>query len=162
MKRSAVVLMALAGSIALAQGGSSGVGSAGAPVPGAAARGAAPAFKAHVLSRGELDALLAQPDKILVIDVRRPDEVSSKGGLPVYLSIQIKDLEKSLAWIPKGRSIVTVSNHAARAGRAADLLVSKGFKVAGAAGVQTYEQQGGTLTHVQVPVRAAAAAGAAN
>ena len=160
MKRSAVVLMALAGSIALAQGGSSGVGSAGAPVPGAAARGAAPAFKAHVLSREELDALLAQPDKILVIDVRRPDEVSSIGGLPVYLSIQIKDLEKSLAWIPKGRSIVTVSNHAARAGRAADLLASKGFKVAGAAGAQTYEQQGGTLTHV--PARAAVAAGAAN
>jgi rhodanese-related sulfurtransferase len=111
----------------------------------------APASKAHVLTRAELDALLAQPNKIVVIDVRRPDEVSSIGGFPVYLSIQLSDLEKSLAWIPKDRQIVTVSNHAGRAGRAADLLSSKGFKVAGAAGVQTYEKEGGQLTKIAVP-----------
>jgi rhodanese-related sulfurtransferase len=116
---------------------------------GAAAK--APAFKAHVLSREELDKLLAQPGKVLVIDVRRPDEVSNIGGLPVYLSVQKDDLEKSLAWIPKDRLIVTVSNHAGRAGKAADLLAAKGFKVAGAAGVQTYEQQGGTLAKVVAP-----------
>ena len=111
----------------------------------------APAFKAHVLSRVELDALLAQPGKVLVIDVRRPDEVSAIGSFPVYLSIQLSELEKSLAWIPKDRQIVTVSNHARRAGRAADLLSSKGFKVAGAAGVQTYEQEGGHVTKIAVP-----------
>lgn len=111
----------------------------------------APAFKAHVLSRGELDELLAQPDKVLVIDVRRPDEVSDIGGVPVYLSIQVGDLEKSLAWIPKDRLIVTLSNHATRAGKAADLLAAKGFKVAGAAGAQTYAQQGGTLVKVAKP-----------
>ena len=33
----------------------------------------APASKAHVLSREELDKLLAQPGKVLVIDVRRPN-----------------------------------------------------------------------------------------
>jgi rhodanese-related sulfurtransferase len=104
-----------------------------------------------VLSREELDKLLAQPQKLLVIDVRRPDEVSHIGGLPVYLSIQLGDLEKSLAWIPKGRSIITVSNHAKRAGTAADLLASRGFKVAGAVGVQTYEEAGGTLTKVAPP-----------
>ena len=119
----------------------------------------APAFKAHVLSREELDKLLAQPGKVLVIDVRRPDEVSEIGGVPVYLSIQPGDLEKSLAWIPKDRLIVTLSNHAARAGKAADLLAAKGFKVAGAAGAQTYEQQGGTLAKVPKPAAATAAAG---
>jgi len=130
--------------------------SADAPTTGAAAK--APAFKAHVLSVAELDKLLAQPGKILVIDVRRPDEVSSVGGLPVYLSIQLSDLEKSLAWIPKDREIVTVSNHAARAGKAADLLASKGFKVAGAVGAQTYEQQGGTaVVHIPKPAQTAAA-----
>jgi rhodanese-related sulfurtransferase len=106
---------------------------------------------AHVLTRAELDKLLAQPKDLLVIDVRRPDEVSRIGGLPVYLSVQLGDLEKSLEWIPKGRTIVTVSNHAKRAGTAADLLTSKGFKVAGAAGVQTYEQEGGKLTKVIIP-----------
>jgi rhodanese-related sulfurtransferase len=110
-----------------------------------------PAFKAHVLSRVELDELLKQPTQVLLIDVRRPDEVSGKGGFPVYLSVQIKDLESNLAWIPKDRKIVTVSNHAARAGKAADLLATKGYKVAGAVGVELYEKDGGTLTKIAIP-----------
>jgi rhodanese-related sulfurtransferase len=131
-----------------------------ADAPGAAAAAKEPAFKAHVLSRDELDKLLAQPGKVLVIDVRRPDEVTDIGGVPVYLSIQAKDLEKSLAWIPKDRLIVTLSNHAGRAGKAADLLASKGFKVAGAAGAQTYEKDGGVLAHIAKPATTASAGGA--
>ena len=132
----AVVLLALASPILFAQ-------QAGAPK--------APEFKAHVLSHSELDALLAKPDQVLLIDVRRPDEVTSIGGFPVYLSIQASELDKSLAWIPKGRTIVTVSNHAGRAGKAADLLASKGFKVAGAVGAETYEKDGGKITHLKPP-----------
>jgi rhodanese-related sulfurtransferase len=127
---------------------------------GAAAK--APASKAHLLSREELDKLLAQPGKVLVIDVRRPDEVSEIGGLPVYLSIQAGELEKSLAWIPKDRLIVTLSNHAGRAGKAADVLAANGFKVAGAAGAQTYEQQGGKLAKVARPATATASAAGAH
>jgi rhodanese-related sulfurtransferase len=130
-----------------------------ADAPAAPSSTSAPAFKAHILSKDELDKLIAQPGKVLFIDVRRPDEVSSIGGLPVYLSVQASDLEKELAWIPKDRTIVTVSNHAARAGIAADLLSSKGFKVGGAAGVQLYEQQGGTLTKVKPPEKTAAQSG---
>lgn len=110
------------------------------------------AAKAHVLSVAELDKLLTQPGKVLLIDVRRPDEVSSIGGFPVYLSIQIKDLEKYSAWIPKERTLVTVSNHAGRAAKAADVLAGKGFKVAGAVGAETYEKAGGTqVSHIAVP-----------
>jgi rhodanese-related sulfurtransferase len=111
----------------------------------------APAFKAHVLSRVELDDLLKQPTQVLLVDVRRPDEVAGIGGFPVYFSVQINDLESSLAWIPKDRKIVTVSNHAARAGKAADLLAAKGYKVAGAVGVELYEKDGGTLTKIAIP-----------
>jgi rhodanese-related sulfurtransferase len=107
--------------------------------------------KSKKLSRAEIDQLLAQPDKVLFIDVRRPDEVSSIGGFAVYLSIQVADLEKHLAEIPKDRLIVTVSNHANRAVRAADLLDSKGFKVAGAAGVEDYEAEGGTPVKIAIP-----------
>ena len=120
------------------------------------AQNAAPS-KAKVLTRAELDQLLATPDKVLLIDVRRPDEISSNGGFPVYLSIQIGDLEKHLDAIPKDRIIVTVSNHAARGGKAADLLVSHGFNVAGAVGAETYEKEGGTLTRIEVPKKAAVA-----
>jgi rhodanese-related sulfurtransferase len=141
----AVSLAALAGT-AFAQG-AGGIKHADELKPAAA-----PASKAHVLSPAELDKLLAHPENVLLIDVRRPDEVSSIGGFPVYLSIQIGELEHSLAWIPKDRSIVTVSNHAGRAGKAADLLASKGFKVIGAVGTQTYESAGGKLvTHIPVP-----------
>ena len=123
-----------------------------------AAAAAEKAPKAHVLSRGELEKLLASPEKILIIDVRRPDEVTAIGGFPVYLSIQIKELENSLKWIPQGREIVTVSNHASRAAKAADLLANHGFKVAGAAGAQTFEQDGGKIVHIPVPAPATAAA----
>ena len=109
------------------------------------------ASRAHVLTREELDKLLAQPRKVLLIDVRRPDEISSIGGFSVYLSIQLKDLKDSLAWIPRDRILVTVSNHAGRARRAADLLAEHGFKVAGATGAQTYEKAGGVLTKVAIP-----------
>lgn len=116
-----------------------------------AAPGKAPRSQAKVLTRAEFDALIAKPDQILIIDVRRPDEVTANGGFPIYLSIQAKDLDQSLAWIPKDRAIITVSNHAARGGIAADLLTKNGFRVAGTIGAQTYEQEGGKLTKIVPP-----------
>jgi rhodanese-related sulfurtransferase len=103
------------------------------------------ASKAKILTRAEFDALLATPGKVLLLDVRRPTEIATNGGFAVYLNIQANELEKHLAEIPKDRPIVTVSNHAHRAGIAADLLESKGFKIAGAIGAQVYEADGGRL-----------------
>jgi len=96
------------------------------------------------LTRVQIDEWLAKPDKVLFVDIRRPDEIITYGGFPVYLNIQIADLEKNVAFIPKDRSIITVSNHAKRAFKAGDWLTSKGFKVVGAAGSENYEKQGGT------------------
>jgi len=121
--------------------------------PAAASANAASRYKSPKLSRADFDALVAKPDGVVVIDVRRPDEHSSIGAFPVFLSIQNKELEKSLAFIPRDRAIVTVSNHAGRAGAAADLLAARGFKVAGATGVQDYEAEGGTLVKVAPPAR---------
>ena len=111
---------------------------------------------AKVLKRADIDALLAQPSSVLVIDVRRPDEIGSIGGFPVYLNVQAGDLEKRLPSIPKERVIITVSNHASRAGRAADLLQRNGFNVAGAAGAQDYEAEGGALVKIAPPSRSTA------
>jgi rhodanese-related sulfurtransferase len=91
-----------------------------------------PAVKAKILTRAEFDALLATPGRVLLIDVRRPTEIAMNGGFPVYLNIQAGDLEKHLSEIPKDKPLILVSNHAHRAGIAADLLESKGFKIAGA------------------------------
>ena len=56
------------------------------------------------------------------------------------------------------RQIVTLSNHAARAGKSADVLAAKGYRVVGAVGVQLYEKDGGTLTKI-VPPKANESAG---
>jgi rhodanese-related sulfurtransferase len=107
--------------------------------------------KAKQLTNEEFDSYLAHPEKVLLLDVRRPDEVSSIGGFPVYLSIQSKDLKNHLSEIPRDRPIITVSNHAARASVAADLLESSGFKVLGAVGADTYQKAGGKLA-VKIPI----------
>ncbi len=107
--------------------------------------------EAKVLTRAEFDDLLAKPNQVLLIDVRRPDEVKDIGGFPAYFSIQIGDLDKNLAWIPRERTIITISNHATRGGQAADILAKNGFKVAGTIGAQTYEEQGGKLTKIVPP-----------
>ena len=109
-------------------------------------------YKTRRLNRAEVDALLAQPETLLVLDVRRPDELIKYGSFPVFLSVQNRDLEKYVAYLPKDRTILTVSNHANRAGAAGDLLAARGFKVAGATGSEDYEQEGGkAVAHIQPP-----------
>lgn len=111
------------------------------------------------LDRAAVDALLAKPAEVLIIDVRRPDELVAKGTFPVYLNIQAQRIEQSLQYIPRDRKIVTVSNHAYRAGAAGDLLAAKGFTVAGATGSEDYEAQGGkAVTRIVAPARPVAAA----
>ncbi len=110
------------------------------------------------LTRAQLDEWLAKPDKVIVLDLRRPDEHQSIGALPVFLSIQLADLEKNLAYIPRDRAVIPVSNHASRAGRAAGVLVKNGLNVVGVVGVQDYEAEGGTLNKIQPPPPKPAAA----
>jgi gluconolactonase len=110
------------------------------------------------LKRAQIDALLATPAKVVFLDVRRADEVSTLGGFPAYLNIQVADLDHSLAYIPKDRSIVVVSNHAHRAEKAAELLKSKGFKVSGVVGVLDYAAEGGKLVGQKLPEAAKATA----
>jgi rhodanese-related sulfurtransferase len=138
------VLLAFTANVAFAQ--------QAATTPAAGAAAPQPwIYKTKQLNRAEIDALLTKPAQLVVIDVRRPDELTAKGSFPVYLNIQVSDLEKSLDYIPKDRAIITVSNRAHRAGAAGDLLTSKGFNVAGAAGSQDYEDQGGKITKVAIP-----------
>ena len=118
-------------------------------------------YKTKRLGNAEIDALLAKPVGLLVLDLRRPDELIKYGSFPVFLSVQAKDLEGHLAYLPKDRSILTVSNHAGRAGAAGDLLTARGFTVAGAAGSEDYEKAGGlAVVHIQPPAPVVAAASA--
>ena len=119
-------------------------------------------YKTKHLAAAEVDALLASPGKLLVLDLRRPDELIKYGSFPVFLNVQNKDLEKYLAYLPKDRAILTVSNHAQRAGSAGDILTAKGYTVAGATGSEDYEQEGGkAVAHIQPPPPRVAAAASA-
>ncbi len=144
----AALALSLIASIASAQE------NAAAPAPAAAPAAPQPwTHKTKQLDRHAVDALLANPKKVLFIDVRRPDEVVAKGSFPVFLNVQVADLKDELDFIPRDRAIVTISNRAHRAGDVGDLLISKGFKVAGAIGTQDYEEQGGTIKRIVAPVR---------
>ena len=136
-------LLAALGIVAAAAGSSAGL-----PIDTAHAQGAATAAAQSdvaTLSREQVDQLLATPDSVVFIDVRRADEVAAIGSLPVFLNIQASELDRFLAYIPRDRSIVTISNHAGRARKAAALLREQGFTVAGVVGVEDYAEAGGTL-----------------
>jgi rhodanese-related sulfurtransferase len=113
-------------------------------------------YKTLRLNRAAFDALLAKPEDLLVLDIRRPDELTKNGGFPVYLSIQTKEIQKSLSYIPRDRLIVTVSNRAHRAGAVGDILAGLGYHVVGAIGVLDYQDEGGVLTKLAPPAPAVA------
>lgn len=138
LTRSLVVMVLLGGGHAVVQ--------AAEPAAKQAAEQAAPK-----LDRKQVDEWLARPGKVTIVDLRRPDEHQAIGTLPVYLSIQVADLEKYLDYIPRDRAVITVSNHASLAGRAAAVLVKQGFNVVGVVGAQDYEAEGGTLSKLKAP-----------
>jgi rhodanese-related sulfurtransferase len=149
----------LAASLVLATSAAFAQQAAPAGAAGAPAAAEQPwTYKTKQLKRTDIDKLLLEPGKVLVLDVRRPDELPSKGSFPVFLSIQNADLEKYLKYIPRDRQIITVSNRAHRAGAAGDLLTLRGYKVAGAAGTLDYEEQGGYVEHIKAPPAPATAA----
>lgn len=158
------ILLALAltagATVAMAQ-----TATAPAAEPAAASAASAPApqpwiYKTKNLSRNEVDALLGNPKKLLVIDVRRPDELTKYGSFSVYLNVQARDLPYALDLIPKERVLLLVSNRAHRAGAAGDLLASKGYKVAGAIGSEDYREAGGNIIKVAPRTPAAPASAA--
>jgi len=102
------------------------------------------------LKRAQIEAYLATPDKVVFIDVRRPDEISELGSVPAFLNIQISELDRFLAYIPRDRAVVTISNHAGRAGKAAELLVKQGFNVVGAIGIEDFVAEGGAVSGQKV------------
>jgi rhodanese-related sulfurtransferase len=121
-------------------------------------------YKTLRLNRAAVDAVLSKPEQALILDIRRPDELTKIGGFPVYLSIQTSDVQKSLGFIPRDRLIIVVSNRAHRAGAVGDILHGLGYNVVGATGVLDYQDEGGVLTKIAPPPprnAAAAAPGAA-
>jgi rhodanese-related sulfurtransferase len=112
--------------------------------------------KVKELHKADVDALLATPEKVLILDVRSPSEMAAEGTFTVFLNAAVAEsdakaagLEKHLADIPKDRAIVAAGGSQASAMAAASVLASHGFKVAGAVSVPAYDKEGGSLTKYQ-------------
>jgi len=112
--------------------------------------------KVKELHKADVDALLATPEKVLILDVRSPSEMAAEGTFAVFLNAAVAEsdakaagLEKHLGDIPKDRAIVAVGGSPARAMAAASVLASHGFKVAGAVSAPAYDTEGGSLTKYQ-------------
>jgi rhodanese-related sulfurtransferase len=103
------------------------------------------ASQIKTLTRAEFDKLVAKPGSVFLLDVRNPQEIVDVGGFAGAVNIPVADVEKRLAEIPKDRPVITISNHAARASKAAAALEAHGYRVAGAVGAQSYEADGGKL-----------------
>jgi rhodanese-related sulfurtransferase len=169
LSASALVLsLALAAPLARAADNAPAAAPSATPAPAAApavtpANDPAYTYKTLRLNRAAVDAVLSKPEQALILDIRRPDELTKIGGFPVYLSIQTSDVQKSLGFIPKDRLIIVVSNRAHRAGAVGDILHGLGYNVVGATGVLDYQDEGGVLTKIAPPPprQAAAAPGAA-
>jgi hypothetical protein len=109
-------------------------------------------YKTPELTVAQIDHWLAKPDQVLVLDIRRPDELIRFGSFPVFLNIQYADLEKTLLTFQKIAISLLYLITPAALFAAGDLLTSKGYKVIGAAGSENYEQQGGkAVTKIQKP-----------
>ena len=109
------------------------------------ASGGSATAEAKGLTRAQFDALVAKPGSVFLLDVRNPQEIADVGGFAGAVNIPVAEVEKRLSEIPKDKPIVTISNHAARASKAAATLEAHGYRVAGAVGAQTYEAEGGKL-----------------
>jgi hypothetical protein len=105
-----------------------------------ASRSERPGTQAKVLTLAEFSRLSATADHMLIIDVLTSEQVQQTGRFPVYLGIEPIALASSLAWLPRDRTIVTVSSDGVRNIQAADLLIRSGFNVAGAVGISDVVQ----------------------
>jgi rhodanese-related sulfurtransferase len=81
------------------------------------------------ITQEELKKLLQQsPEKILIIDVRSPEEYAER-HLPSAINITLSELENRSKEFSKGIIIVTVCGKGrGRSAQAADILKQKGFK----------------------------------
>lgn len=92
----------------------------------AAAMLTAPATAATATSADALKERIDRGEKLLIIDVREPDEVAS-GSVPHALNVPMSVLSQRMRDIPKDVSIVFICASGHRSARAAELFRKNGY-----------------------------------
>jgi rhodanese-related sulfurtransferase len=91
----------------------------------------------------ELSKELGQGQKVLVIDVRSPEEFAT-GHIPGATNIPIEELSRRIAEmkVPKDTTIVTMCEHGGRSSRAALELQKLGYKSSSFCKLESWKKEG--------------------
>ena len=108
--------------------------------------GTAAILPAQTVSADEFEKLV-KDKKVFLLDVREPKELTEEGAIEGYHLIPISQLESRLNEVPKDKTIVTLCRRGGRANRAAELLRSKGYKVAASCGITQWKESGKKVTY---------------
>jgi rhodanese-related sulfurtransferase len=111
-----------------------------------------PAPKWKVLKAPDLEKLLAEPEKYLFLDVRRPDEISKLGTVKGFRNVAVEQLADRIAEVPKDKPVVTLCNRARRAATAAGILEEKGYTIVAVGGLEDIKkEEGGSKLITEFP-----------
>jgi len=80
------------------------------------------------LTNQQLEALLKQPAKPLLLDVRTQQEYDMLGHIPEAVLLPIQELEARLSELDPEQATVVICEHGVRSANAASYLLYKGFK----------------------------------
>jgi len=94
-----------------------------------------------LVAPADIEQLLAR-GRVVFLDVREPQEVQDLGTIPGYINIPFLQLQRRMGELPNDKLILTACNTGTgRAPRAAALLQTHGYKVAGFCGLRDYKGQ---------------------
>ncbi len=81
-------------------------------------------------------------EKIFLLDVRRPEELTEHGAIEGHVNIPIDQLEDRLSEVPKDQPVVVYCMHGGRASRGADILAKHGYPAAQYGGITDWKDAG--------------------
>jgi rhodanese-related sulfurtransferase len=93
------------------------------------------------LAYEEIVRLLEQPQGVIFLDVREPNEIAVTGTLKGDLTIPVGQLEGRIGEVPKGKPVVPFCKLGGRATHAAELLSEHGYRIVGVFGLDAYHEK---------------------
>ena len=94
------------------------------------------------LTPEELAQALEKKDKVFLLDVREPNELTEAGAIDGYVNIPLGQLQNRLKEVPKDKLIITYCMRGNRAGQAAAILEKAGYDVYGSCGIVPWKEKG--------------------
>lgn len=112
-----------------------------------------PAQRSQTAVETKIDVLkekLDRGEKVLIVDVRREDEVRS-GSIPGAVNIPMAELEARMKDIAKDVQIVFACDHGDRSSRAAELFEKNGYKTSTFCALEGWKSKGYKTGQIRRP-----------